>query len=47
MAMITYLCMGQIANKDVFEWGSNSPKIFEASQAICRLMDDIVTHKVW
>ncbi|GMN71277.1 hypothetical protein TIFTF001_055519, partial [Ficus carica] len=34
-----------IITKDVFEWVFNHPKIVKASTIICRLMDDIVSHK--
>ena len=31
---------------DVFQWVLEDPKIVRASTIICRLMDDIVSHKV-
>ncbi|CAL0333804.1 unnamed protein product [Lupinus luteus] len=40
---ITFVGMGSIATKKVFEWLSNRPKIVHVSTLICRLMDDIVS----
>ncbi|KAL5736125.1 hypothetical protein ACOSQ2_030913 [Xanthoceras sorbifolium] len=47
LAITSFLGMGKIANRDVFEWSSNDnyPKIIKASTIICRLMDDIVSHE--
>ena len=42
----SFLGMGKIASQEAFEWASNDPKIISASTIICRLMDDIVSHKV-
>ena len=38
--------LGNMVSKDVFEWLFNDPKIVRASALICRLMDDIASHKV-
>ena len=38
--------MGDIVTKDSFEWLLNDPKLIKASAVICRLMDDMVSHKV-
>lgn len=38
--------LGDMVSKDVFEWLFNDPKIVRASALICRLMDDIASHKV-
>lgn len=47
LAVTSFLGMGKIADQEVFEWCSNNdPKIIKASTIICRLMDDIVSHKV-
>lgn len=46
IATISFLGMGDIITKEVFEWVLKGPKIIEASKIICRLMDDIVSHKV-
>jgi hypothetical protein len=38
--------MGDIVTKDSFEWVFSDPKIVRASTVVCRLMDDMVSHKV-
>jgi hypothetical protein len=38
--------MGDIVTEDVFEWLFSDPKLVRASAVVCRLMDDIVSHKV-
>ena len=43
----SFLGLGKIANKEVFDWISNDPKIVRASSVICRLTDDLASHKVW
>ncbi|KAK0599131.1 hypothetical protein LWI29_002648 [Acer saccharum] len=46
LAITSFLGMGNIANKEVFQWSSNDyPNIIKASTIICRLMDDIVSHQ--
>lgn len=45
LATASFLGMGEIANKQAFDWISNDPKIVKAAQVICRLMDDIVSHE--
>ncbi|KAK9209497.1 hypothetical protein WN944_001863 [Citrus x changshan-huyou] len=45
LATASFLGMGKIADEQAFEWISNYPKIVKASQVICRLMDDIVSHE--
>lgn len=42
----SFLDMGDIATKEVFEWVVKVPKIITASENICRLIDDIASHKV-
>lgn len=42
----SFLDMGDIATKEVFEWVVKVPKIITASENICRLLDDIASHKV-
>lgn len=42
----SFVGMGDIVMKEAFEWASNEPKIVRASEVICRLMDDIVSHQV-
>ncbi|XP_038711359.1 probable terpene synthase 6 [Tripterygium wilfordii] len=41
----SFLGMGEIAGMDDFEWLKSSPKIVQASMAIGRLMNDLVSHK--
>ncbi|KAH9803245.1 alpha-terpineol synthase [Citrus sinensis] len=41
----SFLGMEDIVTKEAFEWVSGNPKIVQASSIICRLMDDIVSHK--
>nr|QGX02117.1 sesquiterpene synthase 3 [Tripterygium wilfordii] len=41
----SFLGMGEIAGMDAFEWLKSKPKILQASMAIGRLMNDIVSHK--
>ncbi|KDP36233.1 hypothetical protein JCGZ_09953 [Jatropha curcas] len=41
----SFIGMGDISTKDVFDWSSNGPKIVRAASVIARLMDDIVSHE--
>ncbi|XP_044507235.1 (-)-germacrene D synthase-like [Mangifera indica] len=41
----SFVGMGDVATKEAFEWSASNPKLLMASSAICRLMDDIVSHK--
>ncbi|XP_060671882.1 terpene synthase 1-like [Ziziphus jujuba] len=41
----SFIGMGEIATKEVFDWVCNKPKIMEASSVIGRLMNDMVSHK--
>ncbi|KAK9212488.1 hypothetical protein WN943_001870 [Citrus x changshan-huyou] len=45
LATASFLGMGKIADKLAFERISNYPEIVKASEVICRLMDDIVSHE--
>ncbi|KAF5478599.1 hypothetical protein F2P56_005142 [Juglans regia] len=45
LAPTSFLGMGNIADEEVFKWVFNDPKILRASTIICRLMDDIKSHK--
>eukprot|EP00257_Ricinus_communis_P009462 XP_002528172.2 probable terpene synthase 2 [Ricinus communis] len=45
LTITSFVGMGDIATKEVFEWASNDPKIVRAASIICRLMDDIVSHE--
>nr|AGW18154.1 terpene synthase 1 [Copaifera officinalis]AGW18159.1 terpene synthase 1 [Copaifera langsdorffii] len=39
------LGLGKTATKEVFDWISNVPKIVRASSIMCRLTDDLASHK--
>ncbi|KAL5549586.1 hypothetical protein UlMin_004817 [Ulmus minor] len=45
LTLSSFVGMGDVITKDVFEWIFNNPKILRASTVICRYMDDIVSHK--
>uniref|UniRef100_A0A7N2M889 Uncharacterized protein n=1 Tax=Quercus lobata TaxID=97700 RepID=A0A7N2M889_QUELO len=45
LATTSLVGMGDIVPNDCFEWVSSNPKIVRASAVVCRLMDDIVSHK--
>lgn len=47
IATTSFVGMGSIATKQVFQWVTNDPKIVNASTIICRLMDDIVSNEVF
>lgn len=42
----SFIGMGGVATKDAFEWLLTEPKIIRGAKMVCRLMDDIVSHKV-
>ncbi|KAJ0044676.1 hypothetical protein Pint_04331 [Pistacia integerrima] len=42
----SFVGMGDVATKEAFEWLFSYPKVLKAASIICRLMDDIVGHKV-
>ncbi|XP_044507255.1 (-)-germacrene D synthase-like [Mangifera indica] len=47
-AMLTtnsFVGMGDVATKEAFEWSVSNPKLLRAASVICRLMDDIASHK--
>ncbi len=46
LATTSFVGMGDIVTKDSFEWIFSDPKMVKASAVVCRLMDDIVSHKV-
>ena len=46
ITITSFVGMGEIVTKDIFEWASNNPKIVKASSIVGRLMDDIVSHTV-
>nr|UZT70950.1 terpene synthase 5 [Paeonia delavayi] len=45
LATTSFVGMGDIVTKETFEWISKEPRIAKASAIICRLMDDMVSHK--
>ena len=46
ITIMSYIGMGEVVTKKAFDWAINDPKIIRASTVICRLMDDISSHKV-
>jgi (-)-germacrene D synthase len=46
LAATSFVGMGRVVTKDPFDRLYRGPKILKASEIICRLMDDIVSHKV-
>ena len=46
LATTSFLGMGDIGTKGSFEWLFSNPKILKASELVCRLTDDMVSHKV-
>lgn len=46
LAATSFVGMGHVVTKDSFDWLFRGPKILKASEIICRLMDDIVSHEV-
>lgn len=47
LIMSTFVVMGDIVTKEILDRVFTLPKIVKASAMICRLMDDIVGHKVF
>ena len=46
LATTSLVGMGEIVTKEAFDWVTSNPKIIKASTVICRLKDDISSHKV-
>ena len=44
--IISFVGMGRMATKEIFDWVLNDPKIMKATSTIMRLMDDMASHKV-
>nr|QBL52481.1 trans-beta-farnesene synthase [Vitis vinifera] len=44
-AIISFIVMGEIATKEVFDWVQQNPKIVRALSTVMRLMNDMATHK--
>ena len=47
LATTSLVGMGEIVTKEAFDWVTSNPKIIKASTVICRLKDDISSHKVY
>uniref|UniRef100_A0A9I9DCV8 Terpene synthase metal-binding domain-containing protein n=1 Tax=Cucumis melo TaxID=3656 RepID=A0A9I9DCV8_CUCME len=45
LSTISFVWMGDIATKEIFDWLFYCPKILKASTTIGRLVDDVVTYK--
>ncbi|XWS30641.1 hypothetical protein CRYUN_Cryun23aG0003000 [Craigia yunnanensis] len=45
MTITSFVGMGEIVTKYIFDWASKNPKFVKVSSVIGRLMDDIVSHK--
>ncbi|CBI31276.3 unnamed protein product, partial [Vitis vinifera] len=45
LTTMSFIGMGEIVTKEAFDWVISDPKIITASAVICRLMDDISSHK--
>ncbi|KAK4795849.1 hypothetical protein SAY86_028175 [Trapa natans] len=41
----SFIGMGDAATEDAFQWLLSEPKIITGAKMVCRLMDDIVSHK--
>ena len=46
LATTSFVGMGDAVTEETFDWVFSQPKIVRASAIICRLMDDMVSHKV-
>ena len=47
LTTMSFLGMGDIVTKEAFDWSFRNPKIITASSVICRLVDDMRSHKVY
>ncbi|KAF6143062.1 hypothetical protein GIB67_041130 [Kingdonia uniflora] len=45
LTVASLLCLGDNVTKEAFDWLAEMPKILTASLVICRVMDDIKSHK--
>ncbi|KAL8172402.1 hypothetical protein V2J09_024206 [Rumex salicifolius] len=43
--VVSYLGMGNVANKEAFEWARGNPKAIRSTAIIGRLMDDMASHQ--
>lgn len=46
IAVASFIFMGDIASREIFEWEMSNPKIIIAAETIFRFLDDIAGHKV-
>ncbi|KAK6797343.1 hypothetical protein RDI58_005045 [Solanum bulbocastanum] len=46
IATTSWLGMGEVATKDVFDWIATEPLILVASGTIARLLNDLATHEI-
>lgn len=46
LTIASFVGMGDMVTDDSFKWVLGNPPLIKASSEICRLMDDIVGHKV-
>ncbi|CAK9321703.1 unnamed protein product [Citrullus colocynthis] len=44
-ASVSFLALGNVASKEVFEWAQTFPMLLKATGVIGRLLNDIVSHK--
>ncbi|CAL1376909.1 unnamed protein product [Linum trigynum] len=45
LTTVSFLAVPEAATEDTFHWISTDPTVLVASKTVCRLMDDIVSHK--
>ncbi|GMI79434.1 terpene synthase 21 [Hibiscus trionum] len=45
LTIASFLGMGDLVTPEIFSWTFSNPKIVDASSIVCRLMDDIASHK--
>ena len=43
----SFVGMGDVVTEEAFQWVLGRPKMSRASEIICRLMDDTVSHEVY
>ncbi|KAJ8621940.1 hypothetical protein MRB53_030469 [Persea americana] len=46
LTLVSYVGMGDIATKEVFEWEKNKPKLLKAASVVCRFKDDIQSNQL-
>ncbi|XXG82617.1 hypothetical protein AAC387_Pa10g0526 [Persea americana] len=46
LTLVSYVGMGDIATKEVFEWAKNKPKLLKAASVVCRFKDDIQSNQL-